>query len=288
MSSDALSQRQSMPASLTRVQGHPHLRGLGGLTLAEFLRWFPLRVLVFAAGGIAVLVMARVMWSAEENAKLAPLLYIFFTLWIALLVLSTVATTQGAVSSEIEEGTAAWLVAKPIGRPAFVLSKFAGAIPAVLIGMVGIPGAVARVVLQQAADKGDTDFSAAQVLELIANRSDRGEYMRLPGMPRYLGLLALIAALTLLVVAVMILLGCVVRVQTAVLGLGVAVPVGLLLVGQLAPAAIVELTPGWVLASIVDILRDDPAPVLGPIVVTVAWICASLAGAMWLFSRREL
>ncbi len=277
-----------MPASLSRVQSQSRLRGIGGLTLAEFLRWFPWRVLVFAASGVAVLVFARVVWAAEENAKLAPLLYIFFSLWVAVLVLSTVATTQGAVSSEIEEGTAAWLIAKPIGRPAFVLSKFAGAIPAVLIGMVGIPGAIARVVLKQAADNGDTDFTAAQVMDVIANSSSRDEYMNLPSMSRYLGLLALIGTLMLLVVAVMILLGCVVRAQTAVLGLGIAAPVGLLLVGQLAPTAVAELTPGWVLTSIVDIISDNPAPVLAPILVTVVWIWVTLAGAVLLFSRREL
>jgi len=288
MSTDALPQLDALPASLTRVHGRSRLRGVGGLTLAEFARWFPLRVLIFAAGGVAVLAFARGVWSAEENAKLAPLLYIFFSLWIAVLVVSTVATTQGAVSSEIEQGTAAWLIAKPIGRPAFVLSKFVGAIPAVLIGMVGIPGAIARVVLQQAADNGDTDFTASQVMDVIANESSRNDYMSLPSMSRYLGLLALIGTLTLLVVAVMILLGCVFRAQTAVLGLGIATPVGLLLVGQLAPTAVAELTPGWMLASIIDILSDNPASVLAPIVVSLAWICVTLGGAVWLFSRREL
>ncbi len=278
---------------LRRRTGHSHLRGLLGLTTAELRRWFPLRALVLAAGGSALVLGIYTIWatvpSTQNSPRLATLLYPLMAVWTGLLVLVMVAATQGATANEIEEGTASWVLAKPVSRPAFVLSKFAAAVPGVLLGAVAIPGVVARLVLVQAEKKGDTEFTAGQVFELTGGTIwDRDEFTTLPPLSRHLGTLALISAVLLLIVAVMILLGTVVEARAAIFLAGLAVPIGLLIYSIVGQEQIIEITPAWAFDSLLESIADNPAPVLAPIVVTALWIGLLLGASTAWFSRREL
>ncbi len=157
------------------------------------------------------------------------------------------------------------MLAKPVSRPAFVLSKFAAAVPGVLLGAVAIPGVVARLVLVQAEKKGDTEFTAGQVFELTGGTIwDRDEFTTLPPLSRHLGTLALISTVLLLIVAVMILLGTVVEARAAIFLAGLAVPIGLLIYSILGQEQIIEITPalGVRLAARVD--RRQPGARAGP------------------------
>lgn len=280
-------------ASLQHKTGHSHLRGFLGLTAAELRRWFPIRAFVLAVGGSGLVLGIYAIWASvpasQDNPRLATLLYPLMAVWTALLVLVMVAATQGATANEIEEGTASWVLAKPVARPAFVLSKIAAAVPGVVLGAVLIPGMVARAVLVQAEQKGDTEFTAGQILELTGGTKwDRDEFTTLPPLSRHLGTLALISAVLLLVVAVMILLGTVVQARGAIFLAGLAVPIGLLIYGILGQEQIVEVTPAWAFDSLRQAVADNPAPVLAPIVVTALWIVLVLGASIAWFSRREL
>ena len=291
MSSEALHAEST--ATLRRRTGHSQLRGLVGLTAAELRRWFPARALVLAVAGSAVVAGIYAIWASipasRENPRLALLLYPLMAVWTALLVLVMVATTQGATANEIEQGTASWVLAKPVARAAFVLSKFAAAVPGVLIGAVAIPGMVARVLLVQAEGKGDTEFSAGDVFTLTSGTKwDRDEFTTLPPLSRHLGTLALIATVLLLIVAVMILLGTMVRSRAAIFLAGLAVPIALFVYGILGQEQIVEVTPAWAFESLRQSIADNPAAVLAPIAVTVLWIAVLLGASTAWFSRREL
>ncbi len=221
------------------------LKGLGALTVAELRRWFPWRVLILAGLGVGVLVAYYAGWSAGTAPTLGALIYPYFALWSALLVVAIVATTQGAVATEIEQGTAAWVVAKPVSRASFVLSKFLAAVPAVLV-VIGIPAIVARFVFVAAEGRGQTAFRVEDVLRLVSEPNARGEYTTAPGIGRLLSVLALLAAMVLLVAAVMVLLGCVLRRATPILALGLLVPMALLVASAVGvDHQILVLTPGW-------------------------------------------
>lgn len=286
----------SMPLptdGLTRRTGHSPLRGLAGLTAAELRRWFPLRSLVLAASGSGLILGIFAIWIATGNTtgdpRLALLLFPLMAVWTGLLVLVMVAATQGATANEIEQGTAAWILAKPVGRPAFVLSKFIGAIPGVLLGAVAIPGVVAWFTLKNAATRGDTEFSPRDVFDLTSGTKwDRDEFTTLPALSRHVGSLVLISAILLLVVAVMVLLGCVVQSRAAIFLAGLAAPIALLLYGILGQQEIIELTPAWAFDSLIEAIADNPAPVLGPVVVTTVWIVVLVSTATVWFSRKEL
>jgi len=291
MSSEAISIRTS--ESLSRRTSHSHLRGMLGMTAAELRRWFPIRALVLALAGSGLVVGVYAIWAiapaTQDNPRLATLLYPLMAVWTGLLVLVMVAATQGATANEIEDGTAAWVLAKPVTRAAFVLSKFVAAIPGVLVGAVAIPGMVARVLLVQAEKRGDTEFTAGDVFALTyGSKWDRDEFTTLAPLSRHLGTLALIATVLLLIVAVMILLGTLVQARAAIFLTGLAIPIGLLIYSLLGPDQIIEVTPAWAFDSLIESIANNPAPVLGPIVVTTVWIVGLLGAATASFSRREL
>jgi hypothetical protein len=277
---------------LSHATGSSPLRGLVGLTSAELRRWFPGRAIIFAAIGVGLAFIVFAIWSggaAADDPRLGTFTYPLFGLWIVILILVMVATAQGAMANEVEDGTAAWVVAKPVGRAAFVISKFLAALPGVLIGAVAVPGIVIRPLMRAAEAKGDTEFSAGQVFELLQTRCcPRDEYTTLPPLGRYLGVLTLITVILLLIVAVMILLGCAVRSRAALFLAGLAVPIGLLVYALVGPAAIVELTPAWAYDSLLEAIVDDPAPVFAPALVTVGWTIGVMALAVAWFSRKEL
>ncbi len=274
---------------LAILQSAGAMRVLGGLTAAESRRWLPWRALTFTIGGLVLLGFIYASWLTSPERIVGHLVLFFFTLWILLLVVTTVATTQDMVAAEITRGTAAWVVAKPVGRPAFVISKFVAMVPVVVVAMVGIPGMAARFVLVAAEGKGRTEFRADDVLRLISEPGMRGEYTTVPEMGDYLGTLGLLVMILLVVTAAMVLLGCVLRRATTILAVGMLVPLAMLI---LEPAGvdhqIVSLTPAWLMESFIEGARDNPAPVLGPVLVGVVWIVGLLGLASWWFNRREL
>lgn len=290
MTTDAVPRAET---GLAPVEAHGPLRGLRGLTRAELQRWFPWRALVFALLGTAWVVGFFLFWLGpisyfSGGPRLTLLLGNMFAVLGLLLLLAMIGTAQGAMANEIEDGTAAWVVAKPVGRPAFVLAKFLAAIPGVVIGAVVAPGIVARSVLVEAESRGDTEFLAEEVLAITSRGERQEEFTTLPGLGRYAGSLVLIAAILVFVVAVMILLGTVIRSRVAIFLAGVAVPIAMLVYGLVGHDAIVQVLPASAFDSYVEALADESAPVLWPVVVTFGWSVACVGVAMWWFSRKEL
>jgi len=280
-----------MSERLARNTGRSPLRGFAGMLDAELRRWFPVRALALASLGCAIAAVVFVIWSSGANAdnpRLGSYVYVSFGFWIVVMVLAMVAATQGAMADEIDEGTAAWVIAKPVGRPGFVLSKFVAAVPGVLLGAILVPGIVLRVLIIEAEGRGDTEFSADDVFRLVQSDGEREVFMTLPPLDRHLGTLILLASVLLFIVAVMILLGCAIRSRAALFLLGLAVPIGLLVYSILGPATIVELTPAWAFDALLTMIRNDPAPVLAPTLLTGAWTVGLLAAATAWFSRMEL
>jgi ABC-type transport system involved in multi-copper enzyme maturation permease subunit len=286
MADVALDTRDSMP----RVQDYGPFRGLGGLTGAEFSRWLPWRALTFTMLGLALIAAMYANWLVVQPAKiLGELIFTFFILWTLLLVLTTVAATQGMVATEIAHGTAAWVVAKPVGKSAFVISKFVALVPVVIVAMVGVPGLVARYVFAAAEGNGDTEFNGDEVLRLVNDPGARDIYTTVPDVSDYLGTLGLLSVILLVVAAVMVLLGCVLHHPTAILAIGLLVPIAMLILTKSnVDHQIISLTPAWLMESFVESAGNDPAPLLAPILVGVFWIVGMLGLASWWFSRREL
>ena len=163
-------------AALDRIARSGPFRGLPGLLGVELRVWFPWRVLFLIVAGLSVFALVYVPWRGFEVNQLGPLMIWFLVFWIVMLLVSTVALTEGAVLGEIERGTASWLVAMPIARPAVILAKFAAAAMGLAV-TVFVPGAAVYPVLADASERGITDFSVREVFELAArSRSVSGAH----------------------------------------------------------------------------------------------------------------
>ena len=277
---------------LPPITGSGPWRGLAGLTGAETRRWLPWRSLVLIGVGIGVLVLIFVIWSiagaeAEVNRQLGGLMYPFFSLWAIALTLVTATAAQGAVAGEVEEGTAAWLMGMPIGRPAFVVSKVLGAIPGVVVAVFGT-GLIAYPVFSYASSIEIKNFTAQDVVHVASRPIGSDGFVDLPAVSEYLGVLVRMSLFLLVLVALMVLLGALFRSTGIVLGLGVVVAVGLFMVGIVDIAGLVDATPAGLISGLLDSVQAEPAPLAGLVLVSLLWILGLTGLAVARFQRRDL
>jgi ABC-type transport system involved in multi-copper enzyme maturation permease subunit len=274
-------------AALDHIERSGLFRGLGGLVGVELRVWFPWRVLFLIAAGLGVFALIYLPWRGVEVNQLGPLMIWFLAFWIAVLLISTVALTEGAVLGEIERGTAAWLVAMPIARPAVILAKFA-ATAAGLAVTVFVTGTAVYPVLADAATRGITEFSPGEVFELASNPIGQwGAYTRLPDWGTYSAMLLSLWALLLFFAALMMLFGSVVRSRTAVFGLGLGAA-GIVLASGVVTGSAAPATPAGIARAVIDIAQGKEAGLMTPVIGTLLATGVALVLAVWVFNRREL
>lgn len=124
-------------------------RGLGNLLDNEFSHWWKtslwwIQCLIW--GGITGLMLAGVIFgSGDISLTDAVMIYsIFAGLFPAVGV---VIIMQDALVGEKQDGTAAWVLSKPVARPAFILAKVIANSLGVLVTMVAVPALLAYPLL---------------------------------------------------------------------------------------------------------------------------------------------
>ena len=273
-------------ATLARVTAVHPLRGLGGMLGMELRIWFPWRWLMLSVASGGVFALVYVPWTLSGVNQLGSLIYTFCGMWIALLFISVVSLTEGAVLGEIEGGTAAWLAAMPIARPAILVAKFVAAV-AGIAAVVFTVGLASYPVLSAASKQGVTEFNVRELMEIVSSPVGMwGRFTTLADPGEWTVMLAAVATLLGFVIAVMMLLGTVLRSRAIVFGLGLVV------VGVFGAAAFAgsfaELSPGGLIGAIADSLLAEPADFAVPLLATWAWTIGVLLVAVWRFGRREL
>jgi ABC-type transport system involved in multi-copper enzyme maturation permease subunit len=279
-------------ATLRRITAAGPWRGVVGLTGAETRRWLPWRALGLIVASVAVMALVFAIWwfagsQNEANYRLGSLMYPFFALWGIVLTVTTAAAAQGAVAGEVDDGTAAWLIGMPVGRPAFVVSKVLGAVPGVAATVFGA-GFIAYPVLSFAASKEIIDFTGADLFYAVQSTVLSDGFAALPAFGEYLGLLLRLTLFLLVLVALMVLLGTLFRAQAIVLGLGLVLAIGLFVAGLLDLPGIVDATPAGLIAGVLAAIQSDPAPLAAPLLVSLGWIAVATLLAVARFQRREL
>lgn len=279
-------------AALHRITAAGPWRGVAGLTGAETRRWLPWRALGLVAASVVGMALVFAFWwfagsQDEVNFRLGTLMYPFFALWGIVLTVTTAAAAQGAVAGEVDDGTAAWLIGMPVGRPAFVVSKVLGAIPGVTATVFGA-GFLAYPVLSFAASKKIVDFSGEELFSVVQSTALSDGFAELPAFGEYLGLLLRLTVFLVVLVALMVLLGTLFRAQAIVLGLGLGLAVGLFVTGFLDVPGAVDATPAGLIGGVLAVIQSDPAPLAGPIIVGLGWVVALTLLAVARFQRREL
>ncbi len=278
----------SAPTPIERI--HP-LQGIGGLLGVEFRIWFPLRAVILIVVGLIIFGVMYAPWSAAPSPSVDPgfgfLFLGFLGVWSAILLISAASLSEGAVLGEINRGTAGWLVAMPIRRASVIVAKFVAAAVAYAVIIV-LAGVLLYPILAGAVNRGGTGFRAGDVVEVTQSPIGMwGRFADLPDLGRYLGMLAAIWGTVVFVIAVMMLLGTVLRSRTAVFGLGMML-VGAIVVSAIVGGTSVSATPAGAVRAVLQIAWGNDVALLMPILSSLLLSIVVLGAAVWFFDRREL
>jgi ABC-2 type transport system permease protein len=120
------------------------LRGWSNMLRSGLARWFKTRtwwIQCLVWSGLIGGLMAAVAFS--PGAAPAENLILLFVIFAGLFpAVGVVIIMQDALVGEKREGTAAWVLSKPVTRPAFVLSKVVANSLGIVLTMVMVPGLV--------------------------------------------------------------------------------------------------------------------------------------------------
>lgn len=195
--------------------------------------------------------------------KLRELIEVFFRVGGFFATVGVVTVTQSVIVQERQLGTGAWILTKPLGRPAFVVAKLLATAYAVLFLMVLVPA----------------------VLFCAQTRLVFGEW---PPMPGFLAGLGLLALNHLFYVALTVMLGALFNARGAVSGTAI----GFMFAGMIVPNVIKGLPKvfPWMLpnfAAGITLGQALPPWASWPVIATVLWIVVFVAVAIWRFGREE-
>jgi ABC-2 type transport system permease protein len=122
-------------------------RGLGGILHSEFFRWWKTRMwwvqcLIWV--GIIGFMLGAILFGSPNDPPGNDVVAVLYAVFAGLFpAVGVVIIVQGAVVGEKRDGTAAWVLSKPVTRPAFILSKLIANSVGVLATMVILPGILA-------------------------------------------------------------------------------------------------------------------------------------------------
>jgi ABC-2 type transport system permease protein len=128
--------------------------GLKNMLRAEMNRWWKTRTwwiqcLIWI--GAVDLILFMVVFASGSGTQLAmppaELVSLYGVFGGMFTAIGIVIKMQGAIVGEKAEGTAAWVLSKPISRAAFVLSKLMGNAFGIAVTAMLVPGIVAYLVI---------------------------------------------------------------------------------------------------------------------------------------------
>jgi ABC-2 type transport system permease protein len=221
----------------------------------------------FPASTVLLTRMAETMGVSVPMAELGDLVSVavFLLFWVASLALpvGAIILVHGAVIGERQQGVAEWLLAKPVSRPAYLLSKLLAHGLGVVVVLVGLQGAIAYALLALFAGE---PFPPA----------------------RYLVGMAGLAVNTLFYLSLALMLGVLTSNRTVVLG----VSLGALLGGSLMGifwGAFAMLTPWSLMFALPAAVLGEPLPlpVWVPVGMTALLSVIVVAMAIARFERLE-
>lgn len=260
---------------LTRREGDHWWRGFGPLARRENRKWWRSRrwlvQLVIWVGlldgllAFALYVLPRM--AAANGEEIGPLdaldagRQMFFGLGVLALSFGAIILLQDAFIDEKNEGTAAWVLSKPVSRPAYFLAKLLPNLLGMFVVMLLVPGVIGYALFWS------YDPQAVTLAGFLASEG--------------------IVALNLLFyVALVLFLGVVLRSRAPLLG----VAIGSIFAGSLLPLpAVLQFTPFKLGEISILPAMGQPLPDIGVTMVasTAVWIVALLAAAVWRLDNLE-
>lgn len=201
--------------------------------------------------------------ATDAAGKLTVMLEVFFRVGGFFATIGVVTAAQDVMLKERQMGTAAWVLTKPLARPALVLAKFLATTVAVAVLMTVVP----------------------MVVFLVQARVGLGQG---PDLARFVAAAGLLLASHLFYLALTLCLGTVFNARGAVTGSAI----GFLFAGQIVGALRPELNhifPWMVHGFAAALAQGAPRPEWWwqPVAATVAWTVGLVALAVWRFEQEE-
>jgi ABC-2 type transport system permease protein len=253
---------------LVPVKDHA-LGGFSNMLRKELGQWWSTRtwwvqvlIWVLLFNGVTSIVALSEYGTPAE--RLQEVVMTFLSMMVAMVGIGTVITAQGAVVSEKELGTAAWIMSKPASRSAFILAKIAAYMIGFWITAILIPATIFFVEMQLIFP---AQINWALFLEGLS--------------------LAVLSQLFYLVLTVM--LGAFFSNRGPIAGIGIALIMTGLLLKSLIPMEVMIFTP-WPLGDVSGGLAlGSPLPSVWwvPIATTTVWIIVMAIAALRRFGREE-
>jgi len=195
---------------------------------------------------------------------------VFFAMAGTMATLFIPVLTQGEIVDELESGTAAWIISKPVSRTAFILAKFIANTLIFSLFIIVIPGTIGWLL-----------FAGTGAMTLIG----------------YLTGLGLTALVLMWFMYLTILLGVVTKSRSMTMGIAVGVFFGIMFLGQMMPILLVlvpSLMPMMIIPWIAaNNLAGLPTPALAPMIPSMIYIpileiLLFVIIAVWIFRKVEL
>ncbi len=275
-------------SKLQRINERGWRVGLANLLRKENGEWWGTRTwLVQAVIWLAIIngLLAMILWVAPAQSRQAAEagraaqeltgrqaaiegVEVFFMIGAMATAVGISIVMQGAIMDEKQSGTLAWVLSKPVARPAVIIAKL----------VANSIGALAILILLQGA------VAFAQ-LRLAGSDVAPGPFLLALGI---LGLhLLFYLTLTLM-------LGVLFNNRGPVIAISLLLVFGYQILLGIAPG-LHQITPyGLVVqagpnnpALTLLIARGDPVPSLLPVAATVVWIAIFIGVALWRFERQE-
>jgi ABC-2 type transport system permease protein len=257
-------------STLQPVTNHGPLRGFGNLFGNEMKLWWGTRkwlihllVWVLPINALIALVASQSVGSPLDI--LIEVQEVFIALATIGSAIGVITGVQGSVIREKQLGTAAWLLSKPMARPAFILAKLAAQTISFLVLAILIPALV----------------FVGQMIWLWHAPFAWGPF--LAGLS--VSTLHLLFYLTLV-----ILLGTVFNERGPVAGVSLTIMLGGLVLTQFIPMALLSPTPILLAQAATTLASGQPLPqplATIAIVATAIWSVVFVGLALWRFSREE-
>lgn len=240
-------------------------RGLSNLFRKEMAAWWSTRnwwvqMLIYLTliNGLTGAALFGLTQSGElASVETTEVYLLFFVFHLLFASAGVIITSQGAVVGEKQQGTAAWILSKPVSRSSFLLAKYAAFGVNFLIVTVLIPSAVVYGIWTWT-----------------------GLAPSLAALPVMLGGLALSV---LFYLSLTLMLGTLFNSRAAVAGTAFVVLFLMIQLGQ----QLTTLLPGGIPFLLAEIVQGNTVPSTLPFYISGASSVLFLLVALWRFERTE-
>jgi ABC-2 type transport system permease protein len=261
-------------ALLVPSRGRGWGNGLGNMLAKENAAWWRTR-LWWILGALCLVVLNGSMGGAMLGGMKADAAFsLYLGLAGAMLSIAAISLGQDSLLKERHSGTAAWVLTKPLGRPAFVLAKvIANGLGFLAIG-IAIPGAIGWV-----------EFVVIGGAQL--------------SLPAFAAAMGMVYLNLLFYLALALMLATLFDARGPVLAIALGLLLGYQLLGLVPPIAkhaswLGQVMPWGLLSGfgkvpplVAYLVTGQPLPTVLPIVATAAWCVLFVLVGIRRFLREE-